>query len=435
MSLGAKLHNLSKDTKITPIQRTVGVLSPDLKKDLSEALSLCNCEDYASWITTLMRLKTLGESGRELAETWSLRSNKYDPNEFSSKWNSLEPDRTGYKAIFVEASANGWVNPSKGAKASRQPFTLMSIPAALLKPSIGWLVKGLLPSRGLGAIYGASGSGKTFLVLDLLMSICLGQNWFFYKIKKKQTVIYLALEGGAGIKDRINAYLIHNKIPAPENFFLIIDQFDIRSESAELIEAILRVNPAIVVIDTLNQSAAGADENSNVDMSLIVSKGQEIANAIDGLTLFVHHSGKDTSRGLRGHSSLNASLDIAIEVKSSPLAKSFRITKSKDGACGSDQGFSLQIIELGIDSDGDAIDSCVVLAEDYSHQALPKGNNQQIAYCILTSAVSKLKPEEAKTLIANEIKRANPLIKRPDKAAEIAIKKCGFESLLALEIE
>ena len=435
MSLGAKLHNLSQDTKITPIQRTAGVLSPDLKKDLSEALSLCNCEDYASWITTLMRLKTLGESGRELAETWSLRSNKYDPNEFSSKWSSLEPDRTGYKAIFNEASANGWVNPCKGAKAPRQPFTLMSIPDALLKPSIAWLVKGLIPSRGLGAIYGASGSGKTFLVLDLLMSICSGQNWFGYKIKKKQTVVYLALEGGAGIKDRLEAYLIHNKIPAPDNFFLIIDQFDIRSESAELIEAILRVNPAIVVIDTLNQSAAGADENSNVDMSLIVSKGQEIANAIDGLTLFVHHSGKDTSRGLRGHSSLNASLDIAIEVKSSPLAKSFRITKSKDGACGSDQGFSLQIIELGIDSDGDAIDSCVVLAEDYSHQALPKGKNQQIAYCILTSAVSKLKPEEAKTLIANEIKRANPLIKRPDKAAEIAIKKCGFESLLALEIE
>jgi putative DNA primase/helicase len=435
MSLGAKLHNLSQDTKKTPIQPCAGAISPELKKDLAEALLFCNYEDYSSWLTTLMRIKTLGEGGRELAETWSQKSSKHDYIEFADKWNSLEPDRTGYKAIFVEASANGWVNPCKGAKAPRQPFTLMSIPDVLLKPSIGWLVKGLLPSRGLGAIYGASGSGKTFLVLDLLMSICSGQNWFGYKIKKKQTVVYLALEGGAGIKDRLEAYLIHNKIPAPDNFFLIIDQFDVRTESAELIEAILRVNPAIVVIDTLNQSAAGADENSNVDMSLIVSKGQEIANAIDGLTMFIHHSGKDASRGLRGHSSLNASLDIAIEVKSSPLAKSFRITKSKDGTCGSDQGFSLQIIELGIDTDGDAIDSCVVLAEDYSHQVLPKGRNQQIAYGVLSSAVSKLKPEEAKALISEEIKKANPLLKRPDKAAEMAIKKCGFENLLALEIE
>ena len=435
MSLGAKLHNLAQDAKITPIQRTAGALSPKLRNDLAEALLFCDYDDYSSWLTTLMRIKTLGESGRELAETWSLRSNKYDPIEFAVKWNTLEPDRTGYKAIFVEASANGWVNPIKSAKAPRQPFTLMSIPDALLKPSIAWLVKGLIPSKGLGAIYGASGSGKTFLVLDLLMSICLGKNWFCYKVKKKQTVVYLALEGGAGIKDRLEAYLKHNKILAPDNFFLIIDQFDIRSESAELIETILRVNPAIVVIDTLNQSAAGADENSNVDMSLIVSKGQEIANAIDGLTLFVHHSGKDTSRGLRGHSSLNASLDIAIEVKSSPLAKSFRITKSKDGTCGSDQGFSLQIIELGIDSDGDPIDSCVVMAEDYSPHTLPKGRNQQIAYGVLTSAVSKLKPEEAKALISEEIKKANPLLKRPDKAAEMAIKKCGFENLLALEIE
>ena len=50
-----------------------------------------------------------------------------------------------------------------------QRFPLLSATDLLRLPSVQWIVKGVLPSEGLVAIYGPSGSGKSFLVLDLLV--------------------------------------------------------------------------------------------------------------------------------------------------------------------------------------------------------------------------------------------------------------------------
>ena len=425
MSLGLKLLK-QLPTKIE-YRSIVESVPAKTKQDIVAALDYLNPDDYKAWIDNLMRLKTLGDAGKAIAIDWSKTSAKFDLSEFESKWGSLEPDRTGYKAIFNEAVKNGWIN--SGKTKVPKAFKLLSVAEVMQTPSIGWLVKGLLPARGLGAIFGASSSGKTFLVLDMLMAICRGHNWLGYRIRAKHTVVYLALEGGAGIKDRLNAYLQHNQLTAPDNFYLIISPFDVRADTDELIAAIAGVNPAIVVIDTLNQAAPGADENSNVDMSLITAKGQEIATAIKGLALYIHHSGKDAAKGLRGHSSLNAALDIAIEVRAPALTpRSFRVTKSKDGTAGKESFFKLQTIGLGVDADGDIVDSCIVLPETEVPASLPTGKNQIIAHGVLTAAVGHLNKEEKIRLVADEIKKVNPALKRPNKAAEIAIKALEITS-------
>lgn len=139
-------------------------------------------------------------------------------------------------------------------------------------------------------------------------------------------------------------------------------------------------------IDTLNQAATGCDENSNIDMSVITSRAGMIADAINGLVLFVHHTGKDNTKGLRGHSSLNAALDIAIEVQPENVKnpRMFKVTKSKDAAINVSQAFRLKIIELGLDDDGDLITSCVVepdLSALFTHE--PVGKNQIAAFELL----------------------------------------------------
>jgi len=70
----------------------------------------------------------------------------------------------------------------------------------------------------------------------------------------------------------------------------------------------------LLVIDTLTVAASGADENSSSDMGLIIEAAKALQAKLGGLVLLVHHSGKDQSKGLRGHSSLHAALDAAIEV-------------------------------------------------------------------------------------------------------------------------
>jgi hypothetical protein len=367
---------------------------------------------------------------------------KYKKLENRNRWDKddFKSDGKTYKTLLDALSKHG-MEPelfslaleNRSALKSKR-FKLLSITDVLNQTDTRWLVKGLLPGKGLGAIYGASNSGKSFLVIDLLMSLCQGENWFALKVPEPRPVVYLALEGGGGIKNRLKAYLKHHEIPAPANFHLIIDAFDIRNQAPNLLETIIDINPAMVCIDTLNQSAPGSDENSNADMTDIISQAQKISTAINGLVLLVHHTGKDASKGLRGHSSLNAALDIAIEVQSETVKspKLFRVTKSKDGSCDISGTFKLKVVELGIDSDGDKITSCIVERDTSKvFEKQPSGKNQIAAWDLLKNQVP-ITYSQAKTKFQNWLMQENPNRKRPDNTAKDAIdglQQQGFFTL------
>ena len=66
-------------------------------------------------------------------------------------------------------------------------------------------VEGLLVERAMSVIYGESGSGKTFFALDLAMHVAGGLPWRGREVDQRG-VLYLALEGGHGIRNRIAAF-------------------------------------------------------------------------------------------------------------------------------------------------------------------------------------------------------------------------------------
>ena len=120
---------------------------------------------------------------------------------------------------------------------------------------------------------------------------------------------------------------------------------------------------AVIVIDTLNRATPGADENSSEDMGLAIEGAKVLQKKVGGLVMLIHHTGKDTTRGMRGHSSLFAALDSAIEVVRTGDQRSWKVAKSKDGEDGKEVPFELEVIHLGIEIDGDdmsSITSCVI---------------------------------------------------------------------------
>lgn len=64
----------------------------------------------------------------------------------------------------------------------------------------------------------------------------------------------------------------------------------------------------------------------------------------DGLVVLVHHTGKDTAQGMRGHSSLFAALDGAIEVKRNNAGRTWTVAKTKDGEDGKTTAFKLLVL-------------------------------------------------------------------------------------------
>ncbi|HUW38095.1 MAG TPA: helicase RepA family protein [Rhodocyclaceae bacterium] len=268
-----------------------------------------------------------------------------------------------------------------------QRFNLLTSADLAALPPMTWAIRGILPTDGLAAIYGASGSGKSFLVLDMLLALAAGRDWLGHAIKKPLPAVYAALEGENGISARVKAHQSRHGDPGA-NVRYLLQPFNLLNPAdvEALAAAIVATGCAggVVAIDTLNRAAPGADENDSASMGAIIAAAKVLQTRLGGLVLLIHHSGKNLAAGLRGHSSLHAALDAAIEVSRDGERHTWKIAKSKDGEDGSIFPFTLQPVQIGTSEDGSVQTSCVIIPERETIEALasvrtPSGGNQRIA--------------------------------------------------------
>jgi hypothetical protein len=307
-----------------------------------------------------------------------------------------------------------------------------------------YIIKNILYENSISAIYGPSMSGKSFLVIDMLACIATGIPWNGHKVKKVP-ITYLALEGKSGVTNRISAWCKKNNLGTLPNFRVMIDSIDITdgNQLNNLISSLISHNQTngILVIDTLNQSAPDIDENSSKDMGKILRALKKLQKATNCHILIVHHTGKDPSKGLRGHSSLLAALDSAIEIKKNLNGRSWEISKSKDGKADLQGFFNLEIIELGVDKDGDKITSCAICSNLPNNRIFkkiePKGVHQKIALNVIneifqkipSSAPKRISIDEAITAVGNRLVVDN---KRRGERSKAAINGLVASGLIQL---
>jgi hypothetical protein len=273
-----------------------------------------------------------------------------------------------------------------GAIAPPQPgprYRLLNPGDLQALPPLAWCVRGVLPAVGVAAIFGPSASGKSFLGFDLAAHIAEGREWFGHRVSAAP-VVYVALEGEAGFKLRADAWEQAHGRKLPAGLRLVLQGFKLTGDVPDLAAAILAAvgAGAVVFVDTLNRAAPMADENSSRDMGEILEGTKELQRLTAGLVVLVHHTGKDAARGLRGHSSLFAALDAAVEVTRDGERKEWKVSKAKDGADGDAHPFRLEVVQLPPESDGEPVSSCVVRRDmgtaDVARVKLPQGGNQRI---------------------------------------------------------
>ncbi|KQB56016.1 MULTISPECIES: AAA family ATPase [Acidovorax] len=262
-------------------------------------------------------------------------------------------------------------------------------------PPLAWRVRGVLPAVGLAALYGPSASGKSFLAFDMAAAIAEGQRWFDCRVEAAP-VVYAALEGEAGFKLRAQAWETSRGRALPDSLRIMLQPFKL-TDSQDVIDlADVVPRGAVVVLDTLNRAAPTADENSSRDMGEILEAAKTLQTLTGGLVVLVHHTGKNAAAGLRGHSSLFAAMDAAIEVSREGDRREWKVTKSKDGQDGTAHQFKLQVEALGTEPTGEAITSCVVVrdtaVEDVRAVKLPQGGNQRVILDALRELLQKAGP-------------------------------------------
>jgi len=152
-------------------------------------------------------------------------------------------------------------------------------------PKVDWLVDGVLVNKGIASIYGASGSSKSFLAIDLCMNLALGNSWFDIPVTSAAHVVYVALEGFSGVAKRIQGWDKNNKGWTPNNLEVTKDEL-LLAENKSVDEFIgfyksKKFKDGIVVIDTLNNACPNIDENHAGAMSGVIYNLKKIKQELD----------------------------------------------------------------------------------------------------------------------------------------------------------
>lgn len=244
-------------------------------------------------------------------------------------------------------------------------------------------VEGLLTEGGMSVTYGESNCGKTFFMTDLALHVASGMEWNGRAVEEGG-VIYCALEGSHGISNRVTAWRQHHQMEGVIIPFAIIpisiNLLDPAADTERLIAAITKAQGEmqkpvrLVILDTLSRALAGGNENAPDDMGALVSNIDRVRQVTGAHVNGVHHSGKDTAKGARGHSLLRAATDTEIEItrasKDSPSVAT--VKKQRDLEIEGEWIFKLTTIELGRNRRGKPVTSCIITPAD-PEEAKPTG--------------------------------------------------------------
>ena len=252
-------------------------------------------------------------------------------------------------------------------------------------PEYEWRVDGVFPLTGTAMVFGASRVGKSFLVLDLAVSIAEGREWFGYGVKQSG-VIYVAAEAPSGMRNRIEAIEAFRQRKLPPNLVIGREPIDFTDDAKVdvLIDAI-RVTAQVVIVDTFNAATPGIDENSSRDMGVVLTSMRRIVSETDCLLIFVHHCGHTSGDRARGHSSLQAATDTRILVSKKGRTSNWEVEAQREAESSLSRDFSLQPIEV---SSGR---SCVVIPGVQSvvlPMESPGSKNQRIVFGVIKEIIS-----------------------------------------------
>lgn len=269
--------------------------------------------------------------------------------------------------------------------------------------AVAQLVEDVITQGGLSVVYGESNSGKSFLACDLACSVGSGVAWLGRRTVQG-AVVYVAGEGAESIKLRVLAWRQkHNVDPRlaviPVAVNLLKANADVRRvvEACKAVAARYGVPVSLIVIDTLARAFAGGNENASEDMSAVISNADQIRAETLAHVMFIHHSGKDSAKGSRGHSSLRAATDTEIEVTAEEATKlhTADIRKQRDlGSRGEKITAKFSVVKMGMnDQWGKPVTTCVVDITDEKPAGKSKkerGSELEMALCAKLKATPQM---------------------------------------------
>lgn len=244
-----------------------------------------------------------------------------------------------------------------------------------------WLIKGWIPrGRYLGMNFGPSANGKTFVLIDMMLSVACGLDWHGRKVNQAK-VLYLCGEGSDSVKERMEVWQQQNQMSElSNNIWMSESATDIDTPDGmnALLESLSYYDfkPELIVIDTLNRFMKG-DENDTQKATAFIQSCSKLMDIFNCCVYLVHHTGlaEDAQNRARGSSVFKGALDFQhMTVKSNDV---FCVSQTKVKRGKTQDPIYLQLEDHEIvgklDEDGEEVFSAILVETDSKPKAeIPK---------------------------------------------------------------
>lgn len=249
-----------------------------------------------------------------------------------------------------------------------------------------YLVADFVETECLAMLFGEPGCGKSFVAIDLALSVATGEGFHSRKVLAGP-VVYLAGEGHNGLMRRIAAWSKERNVDVTQcPLFLSQSAAQFLNDVLvrEVAEAVERIKvalgpPTLIIVDTVARSFGGGDENSTPDMTKFVAALDQFRARYGCTILLVHHTGHSDKGRARGNTALKGALDAEYRVSLKRKVVTIECTKMKDAPEPQPMHFSLMSVALETGQDGNPVTSAVLRpSADFSKDGVPKLTDMQM---------------------------------------------------------
>lgn len=218
------------------------------------------------------------------------------------------------------------------------------------RPPLEYVVSGLFPIPSLSVVYGPPGAFKSMFLADLALCVAAGLPFLeplpdsgatgTTRATKQVSVLWLDFDNGPRkTHERFEAVGRAHGLPenAPVLYLSMPNPWLDASCDEEVDELIALLNNhdiGLLVIDNLT-SISGKVEENTAAMAGVMTNLRRLSESANAAVVVIHHqrkgNGEKGNAGdqLRGHSSINAAIDLALKVERKQNAEAITVESTK----------------------------------------------------------------------------------------------------------
>ena len=245
------------------------------------------------------------------------------------------------------------------------PFELLDTDELLDMSEPDWLVDGFIAEKSTTMIYGPWGLGKSFMVLDMVLTASTGSPWHGgIKVNKHLKTLYVVAEGASWWPRRVKAFEIGRGLYDPRNLLWYPKPVDLVNEGsgdiASLEMTLEKHKPDVIVFDTWVRctSAFGMNENDAGAIAMVYNRLDYFRDEYNVSPVIVHHPRKNDGE-FRGSGNQAASLEVVISLRPIKDSLDFTVHSEKGNHMEPWDPFRLSFhgVPVGKDKHGEEITS------------------------------------------------------------------------------